>query len=494
MSTTTRRVLISCIALLLIGCACTLALGVGGAGVALYSRSLPATATATPLPITPAALTTPTAAPSQTAATQAATAQTGIAQTSTAQPAMGTPAPTQALPAGVAREMNQIQQDDTAIRGLKLYQPVSRALLTSQQLRQHVLDNFLKDYTADDAKKDTLVLSAFGFIPADFDLIDFYKNLYSEQVAGYYDDETKTMYVVSDQSFDGPARMTYAHEFEHALQDQTFDLRNGLHYSEEACKDQSERCAAVQALVEGDASLVEQDWLLAYSTNQDRAQIQQFYQNYSSPVYDSAPEFFKKDFLFPYQQGQEFVQSLYDQGGWNAVNAAFLNPPVSTAQILHPDRYPKDKPVNVTLPDLAGTLGSGWSKVDSGILGEWYTDLMLSSGDDTKARLPDNTAANASDGWNGDAYAIYSNASSGATVLVLSTTWQDQKGAADFSSAFAQYGDARWGKPVDSTSGHLRWKTGGAYVAFDRSGLSTLWVSAPDQSTAQSVLQALHAP
>ncbi len=479
MSTTTRRVLISCIALLLIACACTLALGLGGAGVALYTRSLPATATPTPLPITPAALATATASPSQASAPEQVTP---------------TPAPTQALPAGIAREMDQIQQEDIAIRGLKLYRPVARALLTSQQLRQHVLDNFLKDYTAEDAKKDTLVLSAFGFIPANFDLIDFYKNLYSEQVAGYYDDETKTMYVVSDQSFDGPARLTYSHEFEHSLQDQTFDLRNGLHYSEEACKNQEERCAAVQALIEGDASLVEQDWLLTYSTNQDRAQIQQFYQNYSSPVYDSAPEFFKKDFLFPYQQGQEFVQTLYDQGGWNAVNAAFLDPPVSTAQILHPDRYPKDKPVDVTLPDLSDTLGSGWSKVDSGILGEWYTDLLLTASDNVDARLPDNTASSATNGWSGDAYAVYSNASSGAQVLVLSTTWQTQQDAAGFSNAFAQYGAARWGKPADSSAGHLRWNLADTYVAFDRQGLSTIWVVAPDQTTAQSVLQQLHAP
>jgi hypothetical protein len=88
----------------------------------------------------------------------------------------------------------------------------------------------------------------------------------------------------------------------------------------DACKADTEYCAAVTALMEGDATLSEQFWLLRYSTNLDKQQIQQFQQTYTSPVYDSAPAYMKQDFLFPYMQGFDFVNALYGKNGWQSVD------------------------------------------------------------------------------------------------------------------------------------------------------------------------------
>jgi hypothetical protein len=82
--------------------------------------------------------------------------------------------------------------------------------------------------------------------------------------------------------------------------------------------------------------------------------------------------------MFPYMSGMEFAQSLFDRGGWDAIDAAYANPPVSTEQILHPDRYPADQPVTVELPDLQSVLGDGWTELYTNVLGEWYTYLILS--------------------------------------------------------------------------------------------------------------------
>ena len=72
--------------------------------------------------------------------------------------------------------------------------------------------------------------------------------------------------------------------------------------NDDTCEADTEYCAAVSALVEGDASLSEQFWFLANGTEQDRNDIINFQQTYSSPVYDSAPAFMKEDFLFPYHR------------------------------------------------------------------------------------------------------------------------------------------------------------------------------------------------
>ena len=105
----------------------------------------------------------------------------------------------------------------------------------------------------------------------------------------------------------------------------------------------------MQAVVEGDASLAEQILLFEHSSPRDRQEILEFYQGYSSPVFDSAPEFLRLDFLFPYDKGLSFVQSFYERGCWDVFNRLYEIPPMTTEQIMHPERYPDDIPVAVVL-------------------------------------------------------------------------------------------------------------------------------------------------
>jgi hypothetical protein len=475
MPSSNRNILLACLALLVVGCLCTAALGLTGAGVALVGPAFPHPGQ-TAQPSRP----TPTRRPSSTPPPAAAG--------ESASPAV---APTQAavLPPGVSQQMDAIQGQVVALRGLQPTGAVQRRLITRDQLSQKIVSDFFKDYTSQDAQNDQTVLTAFGLLPPGFDLLSFYEKLYTEGIAGYYDNQTRDMYVVEDQGFQGTERLTYSHEYTHALQDQNFDIQNGLNYSEAACKHDTERCAGLQALIEGDATLVEQDWLLGDSTSLDREQIQVDARDLKTPVYNSAPAFMQQDFLFPYRSGEEFVQSLFDRGGWAAVDAAFHNPPVSTEQILHPDRYPNDRPAPVSLPDLAPTLGAGWQLANRNPLGEWYTYLVLAEGADARTRLAAGTARTAAEGWGGDAYAVYTRG--GAVEAVLATAWDTAQDATQFRNAFAEYGAARWGSPALNQTGLLRWQTGTGVVEFTLQGQRTTWVMSPDTVTAQAVEAAL---
>lgn len=395
--------------------------------------------------------------------------------------------PSAELPADIARQMDEIEQQVIRLRGLSPTGEVTRALLTPDELRQRVIDDFLEDYTADEARDDALTLAAFGLLEPDFDLYEFYIELFSEQVAGFYDNETRSMYVIQDQGFRGPQRLTYAHEYVHALQDLNYDFERGLHYNDEACEQDSERCAALQALIEGDASFMEIQWFTNHATPKDAAEIQEFYSNYKSPVYDSAPAFMQEDFLFPYDSGYAFVEYLYNQGGWPAVDQAYLNPPVSTEQILHPERYPDVVPIPVNLPDLEEALGDGWREIDRGVMGEWYTYLILAFGLDADARLETNKAEEAADGWGGDSYVVYHNETTDQTVMVLNTIWESNGDADEFNVAFQEYARARFGTPASTQGGITAWQDASGYTLFRRSGEATTWILAPDQETAQAV-------
>jgi hypothetical protein len=452
--------------------------------------------TATPVPPRDS---TPIEVVSTPIATDTPSAQAAVAQTPgpggtsapTQEEQTKTPYPTSVLDTQMTRQIEQIQSQVIEERGLQPAHPVPVVLLSPAELRQNVTNDFLVDYTDEEMANDVLELSTIGLLEPGFDMKTFYTELLSEQVAGYYDNDTQEMFVVKGQGFDGPEHLTYAHEYTHVLQDQNYDIKNGLNYNDDACEKDSERCAAIQALVEGDATLSEYTWFQNYATAQDQKQVVDFYNSLTSPVYDSAPAFLKDDFVFPYNQGLTFVQAIYDQGGWPAVDAIYKNPPVSTEQILHPELYPSDTPIPVELPDLTSTLGDGWREVSYNQMGEWYTYLILARAANANARLDDTTAQNAAAGWGGDAYQVLHNDATNSTAFVLKTVWDTPNDAGEFARAFQQYAGKRFGVSATQQGDTLTWSYSGGYSSLYNSGDTTVWIIAPDSSTAQNLAGAI---
>ncbi|NMC55326.1 MAG: hypothetical protein GYA48_17005 [Chloroflexi bacterium] len=391
--------------------------------------------------------------------------------------------PDEPLPASVLEEMNKIQLEVAQLRRLIPRQAVYRDVLSPEELEVVVKEEFFSDYTAEDAQSDAQLLTALGLLPNGFELLDFYEELFSEQVAGYYDSQTGQMVVVQGEDFSGVERMTYAHEYTHALQDQTYDLRNGLGYEDSVCMLEFDACSAVLALIEGDATLSEQLWLFRHATDQDYVDLQDFSMTFETPVYDSAPEFMQQDFMFPYMQGNEFVQTLYDQGGWAAVDQAYANPPVSTEQILHPGLYPAEQPAEVDLPVTADAQ-NGWKMVDSSVLGEWYTFLLLSYGWQPETRIPLEQARQASAGWGGDRYRLYANEQTGQTALAVRWQADSAADARELFDALRQYAQQRWTGAQAAPQSAERWEVQNedAAVWLALSGEEVAWLIAPDKT------------
>ena len=398
-----------------------------------------------------------------------------------------TPMQTTGLDPEIQAQMDEIEDQVIEMRGLRTTGPVPRSLLTTEDLRQHVLDDFLADYSDEEARDDVRVLALLGLLDPEFDLLTFYLDLYTEQIAGFYDDDLKKMYVVQGEGFKGPERLTYAHEYVHALQDQTYDLRDGLGFTEEACEEDSERCAGLQALIEGDATLLEEQWLRNYATPQDYLDIVEFIGTFEMPVYDSAPEFMKEDFLFPYSYGLDFVREIHLNGGWAAVDAVYANPPLSTEQILHPERYPDDQPIKLEPPNLITNLGEGWREIEQDVLGELYTRLTLDE------YIDDDISEMAAAGWGGDYYVALYDDDRRQGAFVLMTIWDTARDAEEFYLAFEEYGDTRYG---NGTLANLSatWDSPEGQVLIERWGNQTLWIVAPNSDDLNSLRQAIQFP
>lgn len=333
-----------------------------------------------------------------------------------------------------------------------------------------------------------LALSVLGLIPEDFDLKSLYTDLYSEQIAGFYDNETQQIYVVQGMSFGGSEKLTYSHEFTHVLQDQTYDFENGLGYNDDMCEEDSEKCAAIQSLIEGDATLTELLWFQTYATQQDYDDLMEMYNDLETPILDSAPESISADLYFPYEQGFEFVMYLYEEGGYEAMDNAYLNPPLSTEQILHPERYPADVPKTVTLPDLGSILGEGWTLIDQNVMGEWYIFLILNKAYQEDFQLSERIAETAAEGWGGDAYAFYRNESADEIIFILDSVWDTTDDAIEFGKAFTDYANLRWGSSDHQIMDWPSWEGSQGISAFLIDGDRTIWIMAPSEDLVNQIL------
>jgi hypothetical protein len=127
-------------------------------------------------------------------------------------------------------------------------------------------------------------------------------------------------------------RLTLVHELGHALTDQVVGFRD----LEALAEDDEDAAAAYQALVEGDAQLITEEYAAAALSLGDQVRL-----GFSIPFAPGAdvPHYLRRSGSFPYIEGAEFVCRLYEEGGWDAVDAAYEGPPTSTAQVLFPDKY-----------------------------------------------------------------------------------------------------------------------------------------------------------
>jgi hypothetical protein len=383
--------------------------------------------------------------------------------------------------------MRSIEAEVSQLRGFQPLDPVERRLVTTDQLRTYVLDEFLADYTAQDAQTDADMLFMLGLLPEVLDLRQLYTDLYSEQIAGYYDTENDEMVVVCESGFSGVERLTYAHEFVHTLQDQHFGFETGLEYSDTACEGNSQRCAATRALFEGGAALLQEQWLRMFAQPEDLEDLAFFFSSFTMPVYESAPHYIQADFTFPYLEGLFFVRSLYLKDGWATVDDAFLNPPQSTEQILHPERYPWDDVVALRFPGLSSLSEHGWEITYQDVLGEWTLRKML------EVFLPENEASVAAEGWGGDLIILLDNPELEAQAMLQLIQWDSMRDAHEFTAAYQDYGVLRYGEAARVSTTSAEWTSSEINVLFERQSNQTLIILSSSEEL-QTLRDALTLP
>ena len=415
------RMLTLILTLLLITAACSVDVGDDSA-----EQPTPFVITSTPTDEASSA--TPTPGDASTATIEATTSP----ETSPT-PSADAPTPTADAtrgPSDPARaEIEAIEADVVDLRGLELLDDLDEQIIDRDELARRVSEIIAEEYTPEEARVDALTYWLLRLIPdRDLDLYQLQIDLLSEQIAGYYDPETKELVVVTDQGDLGVTdKVTMAHEIVHALQDQHFDLIAIDEFAIDADHD-----AAITALIEGDATLSMTDYMLGYLDPLELIELLgETFTGADSGVLDDAPRYIADGLLFSYDSGQVFATALFDEGGYAAIDAAFSDPPSSTEQILHPEKYidpDRDEPILVDNPDISRDLGDDWQLLRGDVLGEWDLRIMLEDNGVGAAR-----AATASEGWGGSWFDIYE--SDSGVISLLTTRWDTNDDADQFAEA-----------------------------------------------------------
>jgi hypothetical protein len=355
-----------------------------------------------------------------------------------------------------SRVITELMASAERVRNLHFAHPVPALVEDRERITEYVATQIEEE----ELQRASIVYTALGLLSADLDVRGLLLRLMGEQVVGYYDADQKHLVVrddimrsfaegkpAEDSSDLTEARIVLVHELVHALQDQNLDLNAHIHLERD-----TDASNAFHALVEGDATLA----MIGYALEREQVPLHRLTGNPTqvrsfsdvvrrSPLAGSeleqAPAIVRVPLLSAYVDGLSFCASLHGSGGFAAIDRAHSAPPVSTEQVLHPERFAQpDTPTVVRLPDLPELTAAGYEQVREDTLGELEMGVYFGQG------VSEDEAKRAADGWDGDRIRVYRAEGAPSAVVWLSVwdTERDAEQAAYAAERVVRAGPKAW--------------------------------------------------
>jgi len=354
-------------------------------------------------------------------------------------PALPATPPPGAAPATNGLDVAALERTVAEVRELPWKHPVTTRRVSRGEALGKLREMLAEELPADRATRLATLLGKLGLLPEDYPLAEKLGELLEEQVAGFYVARDDTLYVPEldaaarealGGNLDLARRTILAHELDHALTDQHFDLEKLL--EDPTLRERDDLLFARKALAEGDATLLmmlvmmrDSGLPVSREAFPSGATLRGMFDLLGSGLYpklDEAPPWLRDQLVEPYVLGLELVVDTWKAGGWKAVDALWKRPPASTEQFLHPERR-DDAPTPVTLPPWRGR--EPLVTVELGELGArgWLA-----------AVLPRERAEAAAAGWDGDRAGLW-RAQDGTWRVRWRSTWDTEEDAREFAVA-----------------------------------------------------------
>ena len=332
---------------------------------------------------------------------------------------------------------------------------IKRYLVGQADVEKYTRERMAKAEDPKRLERTELTMKKFGFLPRDFNLIDFSVKANVQGVAGYYDEEKKTISLLNWVPIEeqGPI---LAHELTHALQDQNYDLKGWAKAGQppatekngRAEADMDESVAVRHAVGEGQAMVVYYDYMLApYGRNllNSPGVISEMEDPSVKAVIDTefmhnAPMVLREMGAFPYRDGLLFENELLSRGGKAmAFAGAFNRPPRNTHEVMQPKAYiEREKIEPVVIPDLQSFVTGKYETYDSGSVGELDVRALLEQYGERRV-APELSAA-----WSGGSYVMLRKLAPEASATQVAdlaflyvSRWKTAQAAEQFARIYA---------------------------------------------------------
>ncbi|WP_146974984.1 hypothetical protein [Lujinxingia vulgaris] len=396
--------------------------------------------------------------------------------------------PTEELAGEQAREeallaaASEIALQVANIRGLELLDEIPKGVKDREELRTMLIEQLHNEIPEEVFLAEEQMFKRLGIFEPDVNYRQLMLDLLTEQIAGFYDQSAKELYIMVGL----PEQLQHsamAHEIFHAIQDQHFDIGELL--APFTSQENGDFALARMALIEGDATVLMIDYVLYESgtlpagralsvadvpmitatlLEMDTEELaaaegmsgpgmmgmgESAVPSLTDSVLGSAPRIVRDLLLFPYIEGMRFVLRARANRAWSDVDAIYGDAPVSTSQILHPERYfAGELPIDIQV-DPSEALG-GYEPIFDSVLGELQIRSWLATHADRYEGLaePGEVAA----GWRGDRLLGYRN-DTGEVVAVHVSSWENEDEAREFASAQVAIAEARYEASASHQSG-----------------------------------------
>jgi hypothetical protein len=364
------------------------------------------------------------------------------------------------------RSVDEILAFASKDSGFPIRHTVKRRLVSRADVEKETRDQMTKADVASRFSHSELTMKKLGLLPHDFNVEEFVVNARGQDVAGYYDPNTKVISLVNWISLD-ELYPVMAHELTHALQDQNYELDKWAEAGRAKGADKSddapdESVLARHAVAEGQAMLVFVDFMLAPHGRNVRntpgvlASMEEpaVKASIDTEWLHKAPMIMREAGTFPYREGMIFEGELLQAGGQKmAFEGAFLKPPRNSHEVLHPRAYiGKESVPAVHIPDMKATLAGKYEVYDSGSVGELDVRALLKQYGER--RIADQLSAN----WHGGRYISFKKAQSPAApttadlAILYVSHWTSERASEQFAHAYAGAVAGRYQHPTTPAS------------------------------------------
>ncbi|MCY2960377.1 MAG: hypothetical protein NTY35_09445 [Planctomycetota bacterium] len=355
----------------------------------------------------------------------------------------------------------EIQKDVEELRGVKFLRPVKVKLSDTAGLRDYMRQREAAMASPGRLHRDECTAKLLGLVAPGLDLRALEMEVLEGQVGGFYDPSSDTFFLM-DAMKGAVAKVILAHELTHALDDQLHDIDAVL----KAANDETDAELAIRSVIEGSGTNLMNRWTVAHGKEIPASEMQEL-STMGADALRKAPPLLWKPLIASYFAGDGFLSR---GGGMNLtmkpadpadVDRAFREPPRSTEQILHPERYwdagKRDEPVRVKFDTRK--LPEGWTELAQDTLGEMALALLTTPVAERKGFDMSNPMSvlglkftnEPAKGWGGDRLILLGRGDD--RFLQLVTVWDSVKDAGEFVGALEKVAPKLFAGPRDAAAG-----------------------------------------